>query len=117
MRGGAPAVMMLVMGIALVLGTGIYAQVKKDAKTGLDRMEGSILSINKDKSTLNVAQGGDARTTWKVKYNDQTQFTLNYKPSKQDDLRNGQRITVLGKFEKNVLTAVRIDLLDVRMLK
>ncbi len=109
--------MMLVLGIALVLGTCIYAQVKIDAKTGMDRIEGSILSINKDKSTMNVAQGGDARTTWKVRYNDQTHFTLNYKPAKQDDLRNGQRITVLGKFEKNVLTAVRIDLLDVRMLR
>jgi hypothetical protein len=117
MKCGTPAKTILVLGLTLMLGAGIYAQVKKDAKTGLDRIEGSILSMNKDKSTLNVGQGGDTRVTWKVMYSDETKFTLNYKPSGRGDLRNGQRVTALGKFEKGVLKADRIDTLDVRVTR
>jgi hypothetical protein len=115
MRRGTPTEIILVLSLTLMLGAGVYAQVKKDAKTGLDRIEGSILSINKAKSTLSVAQAGDTRTTWKVTYSDQTKFTLNYKPSERNDLKNGQRVVALGKFEKGVLKADRIDTLDARV--
>jgi len=109
MRRGTPAVMILVMGLTLVLGAGLYAQVKKDSKTGLDRIEGTIQSMSKDKNTLSIVQTG-SRATWKVVYNDQTKFTMRNAPAKLDDLKDGQRVICLGKYEKDELVASRIDI-------
>jgi len=110
MRRSTALVMTLVLCLTLVLGAGIYAQVKKDEKSGLDRVEGSVQAINKDKSTLNVIQSGATKTTWKVAYNDQTKFTMRNSPAKVDDLKDGLRIVVLGKYEKDMMTAARIDI-------
>jgi len=101
--------MILVLGLTLVLGAGLYAQVKKDSKTGLDRIEGTIQSMNKDKSTLSIVQTG-TRATWQVVYNDQTKFTRRNEPAKLEDLKDGQRVICLGKYEKDQLTASRIDI-------
>ena len=49
MKRGIPAVMVLVLAVALVLSVGLFAQVTKDKQTGLDRIEGRVQSINKDK--------------------------------------------------------------------
>jgi len=110
MRRGMPAMMMLVLGLTLVLGAGLYAQVKKDEKTKLDRIEGTIQSINKDKSTIGVKQGGTTAAVWQVVYTDKTKYTLRNKPAKAEDLKNGMRVIVLGKYDKEVLTAARIDI-------
>jgi len=110
MRRGIPAVMILILGLTLVLATGIYAQVKKDTKTGLDRIEGTIQAMSKDKSMLTVIQSGTPKATWNVMYNDQTKFTMRNAPAKLDDLKDGQRVIVLGKYEKDVMTAARIDI-------
>ena len=109
MRRGTPAVMILILGLTLVLGAGIYAQVKKDTKTGLDRIEGTIQAINKDKSTLTVKQTGTT-TSWKVLYTGETKFTMRNQPAKVDDLKDGLRVIVLGKYEKDELKADRIDI-------
>jgi hypothetical protein len=110
MKRGIPVAMILVLGLTLVLGAGLYAQVRKDTKTGLDRVEGYVLNLSKDNSTLTVRQSGTTQPTWKVKYNDQTKFTMRNAPAKLDDLKDGQRVIVLGKLEKDVLAAVRIDI-------
>ncbi len=110
MRRGMPAVLMLVLGLTLVLSAGLYAQVKKDAKTKLDRIEGTIQSINKDKSTIGVKQGGTPGAVWQVVYTEKTKYTLRNKPAKAEDLKEGMRVIVLGKYDNNVLTAARIDI-------
>ncbi len=111
MRQRIPVVMILVLGLALVLGFGLFAQVKKDAKTGQDRIEGKIQTIDKTKSTLDIVQSGSttAKPTWHIVYNDQTKFTMRNKPAKADELKEGQRVIILGKYDQNVMTASRID--------
>ncbi len=110
MRRGIPVVVILALCLTLVLGAGVYAQIKKDTKTGLDRIEGTIQALNKEKSTLTIIQSGSTKASWKVIYNDQTKFTMRNKPAKLEDLKDGQRVIILGKAEKEVLTAVRIDI-------
>ncbi len=111
MRHRIPVVMILALALTLVLGFGLFAQVKKDAKTGQDRIEGTIQAMDKAKSSLTVAQTGvNTKPTWKVVYNDQTQFTKRNKPGKVDELKDGQRVIILGKFDQNVMTASRIDI-------
>lgn len=112
MRRGIPAVMMLVLGLTLVLSIGLYAQVKKDKTTGQDRIEGTIQSINKDKSTIMVKQGGTVNPIWQVSYDAKTKCTLRNKPAKAEDLKDGMRVIVLGKAEKDAITATRIDIRD-----
>ncbi len=109
MRRGTPVVTILSVGLVLLLGIGIYAQVKKDTKTGLDRIEGTIQALNKEKSTLNVTQTS-SKATFKVMYNEQTRFTMRNAPAKVDDLKDGLRVIVLGKYEKDMLMAARIDI-------
>jgi hypothetical protein len=100
----------LVLCLTLVMGIGLFAQVKKDPKTGLDRIEGTVQAINKDKSTFTVLQSGATKASWTVAYNDQTKYTLGNQPAKAADLKEELRVIVLGKFEKEVLTAGRIDI-------
>ncbi len=111
MKHRIPVVMILALGLTLVLGCGLFAQVKKDAKTGQDRIEGTIQAMDKAQSSLTVMQTGvTTKPTWKVVYNDQTKFTKRNKPGKVDELKDGQRVIILGKFDQNVMTASRIDI-------
>ena len=101
---------MLVLGLTLVLCAGLYAQIKKEPKTGLDRIEGSVQSINKEKSTINVKVSGTTSPVYQVVFNEKTKYTMRNQPAKAEDLKEGLRVIVLGKFDNNVLTAVRIDI-------
>ncbi len=111
MRHAIPVVMLVTLGLVLVLGFGLFAQVKKDAKTGEDRIEGTIQALDKDKSSLSLVQkSGVAKPTWHVVYNEKTKFTMRNKAAKADDLKEGQRVIVLGKYAENIMTASRIDI-------
>ncbi len=110
MRRGIPAVMILVLGLTLISGVGLYAQVKKDKATGLDRIEGTIQSINKDKSMVMVKQGGTVNPVWQVTYDAKTKITMLNKPGKLEDLKDGMRVIVLGKAEKETMAASRIEI-------
>jgi hypothetical protein len=102
--------MILVLGLTLVLVAGLYGQVKKDAKTGLDRIDGTIVALNKDKSTLSLKQSGASGAAWQVAYNDKTVITLRNKPAKVENLKEGLRVIALGKYEQATLNATRIDI-------
>jgi len=110
MKRGIPVVMILVLGLTLVLVVGLYGQIKKDAKTGLDRIEGTIETLNKDKSTLSLKQSGASGASWQVAYNDKTVISLRNRPAKIEDLKEGLRVIVLGKYEQTTLNATRIDI-------
>ncbi len=106
-----PVVVILMLGLTLVLGLGLFAQVKKDAKTGQDRIEGTIQAMDKAKSSLTLVQSGvTTKPSWHVVYNDQTKFTMRNKPAKVEELKEGQRVIVLGKFDNDMMTASRIDI-------
>ncbi len=110
MRRAIPAVMILAVALMLVLVAGLNAQIKKDAKSGLDRIEGTVQSINKDTSTIGVKERGTTSPVWQVVYNAKTKYSLRNKPAKAEDLKDGMRVIVLGKYANNVMTAARIDI-------
>ncbi len=102
----------LVMGLVcmLVLVPALSAQAKKDAKTGLDRIEGYITSIDKNTSTVIVRQKSGTNITWKIVYNASTKFTYRNAPSTVDEVKQDRRVICLGKFDdKSTMTAARID--------
>jgi hypothetical protein len=111
MRHGIPVVMIFVMGLTLVLGCGLFAQVKKDQKTGQDRIEGKIQAIDKAKSSLTVMQStASKKATWQVVFNSKTKITTHSNPAKVDDLKVGRGVIVLGKYDQKVMTAAQIDI-------
>jgi hypothetical protein len=118
MKRGIPAVMVLVLALTLVFGVGLYAQVTKDKATGLDRIEGKIQSINKDKSTMAVMQSGGGtsggQAVWQVAYSAETKFSLRNKPAKMEDVKEGMRVIVLGKYDNIKMNAARIDIRDTK---
>jgi hypothetical protein len=103
---------LVVVGLAcsLVLVAGLYAQATKDAKTKLDRIEGYVVSIDKDKSSMTVRQKSGTNIMWNIVYNAETKFTYRNSPSSIDEVKDGRRVICLGKFDdKSKMTAERID--------
>jgi hypothetical protein len=96
--------------LTLMIGAGLNAQVQKDEKTGLDRIEGRVQSINKDASTINLLQRGSTSAVWKVSFNDKTKYSVRNEPAKLEDLKEGSRVIVLGKFANETMTAARIEI-------
>jgi len=110
MRRGISCVLVLGLVCLLVLVPGLYAQATKDAKTGLDRIEGTVTSIDKDKSSLVIRQKSGTNVTWNIVYNADTKFTYRNSPSTMDEVKEGRRLICLGKFDgKSTMTAARID--------
>jgi hypothetical protein len=96
--------------VSLVLVTGLYAQMKKDTKSGLDRIEGTVMSIEKKESTITI-RVGTTGVIYKAVYNDQTTFTYRNAKSSLDAVKDGQRVVCLGKAESaNRLAAYRVDI-------
>jgi hypothetical protein len=94
----------------VVLAGAISAQVKKDEKTNLDRIEGTVQSVNKDKSVITVRQTGSVNTVWTVTYSSETEFTYRNEASTIDEVKHNRRVIVLGKVgSKAQINAARID--------
>lgn len=111
MKHRIPMIVVLVLGLTLVSGFSLFAQVKKDAKTGQDRIEGKIQAIDKAKSSLTVLQStASTKATWQVVFNSKTKFTTRSNPAKVDDLKVGKIVIVLGKYDQKVMTAAQIDI-------
>ncbi len=81
---------------------------KKEAK-----WQGHVVRIYKDLSQMDIR---DAKTTTaehlrKVAYDDSTEWTKLGKPGKQDEVKEGSFVIVLGHVDdKGVLHAKRVDL-------
>jgi hypothetical protein len=111
MKRSVSCMLVLALVCLLVLVPGLNAQAKKDAKSGLDRIEGYVVTIDKDKSALTVRQKTGTNIVWKVVYNADTKFTYRNAPSKVDEVKEGRRLICLGKFDdKTTMTAARIDI-------
>jgi hypothetical protein len=113
MRRGILVPAILMLGLTLLLNAGLYAQVYRDARTGQDRIHGRVQVLDKAKSTMSVQQPethSSAAQLFQVAYNDKTAVTLMGKPAKIDDLKKGLQVVVVGKSEKNILSASQIDI-------
>jgi len=89
-----------------------FTMVAKDKKPKApsnkeDRLSGRIQMINKDTSTITLEKGNIKR---QVVYSPDTKVTYRNKPSTMDEVKEGRRVIVLGKFnDKAQLVASRID--------
>jgi hypothetical protein len=103
-----------ILAVALVsvgLAAGLSAQAKKDEATGLDRLEGYVIGIDKDKAEIKIRQRGTTSQEWTLVYTKTTAFTYVNEPAALDKVKEGLRVIALGKFgtEKTKMTAERID--------
>ncbi|MBZ5497347.1 MAG: DUF5666 domain-containing protein [Acidobacteriia bacterium] len=110
MRRGIHSIIVLALVFSLVFVPSLYPQVTKEPQTGLDKLDGTIQAINKEKSTITIIQTGKT-AAWQIVYNKDTIFSYRNTAATIDELKDGRRVIVLGKFEKgsNKMTATRID--------
>jgi hypothetical protein len=102
---------MLVLALAPALVTGAFAQAQTHDPTDLDLLEGRVVRVDKEKSTLDIRQSGLTSVTWTVAYDDKTYFSNHNKASSLDKLENGEKVICLGKFDEgNKMMARRIDM-------
>ena len=99
----------------LVLALPVVEAWQKDAKTAAgkqDRIDGSVHMI--DTATKVVTVRLQAKPDQRqVIYDDKTAFTYRNKPSKLEEVKEGRRVIVVGKFnDKGQLVATRIDVRD-----
>jgi uncharacterized protein DUF5666 len=88
------------------------AQKGKEKAAKPDRIDGNIHMIDKAGKTLTVTVRGKTLQR-QVIYDDQTKFTFRNKPATLDDVKEGRRVIVLGKYnDKAQLMATRIDVRD-----
>jgi hypothetical protein len=52
MRRGIASILAVALVSSLGLAAGVYAQATKDEKTQLDRIDGTVMDANKDKSEI-----------------------------------------------------------------
>ena len=110
MKHSRIGVLAVVLVITLVLIPCLKGQVKKDSRSGMDRLDGTIQSIDKATSTVTLRQTNKV-ITWKVVFSKDTKFTFRNVAATVDELKDGRRVVCLGKIDKDgVLTASRIDM-------
>ncbi len=110
MRRSLVSMFVLVLAFSLVLVPCLYSQATKDAKSGLDKFDGTVQSIDKATSTITLKQTGKT-ATWTILYNKDTVFTYRNEAGSLDEVKEGRRVIILGTFEKGStkMTASRID--------
>jgi len=105
---------MLVLTVAFSLAAAptLVAQTEKDQKSGLDRIEGTIQSIDEGKRSMRVRQRNRNNMFWTVLYTNETAITYRNDDTTADDLKVDRRVIVLGRFGEDSLklTALRIDI-------
>lgn len=105
-------VWVLVVGLVVAAGFVRSARAQsKDPATKLDRIEGTITDMNKDKSEFMVRQSKTMNVVWTVAYSADTKFTYRNADAKLEDVQTGRRVVCLGTFgtEKTRMTAQRVD--------
>jgi uncharacterized NAD(P)/FAD-binding protein YdhS len=101
---------LLVLALALAPALAL-AQTQKDDATKLDLLEGRVVRIDKEKSTVEVRQSGPSMVTFTVAYDDKTYFSNHNEASSLDKLKDGEKVICLGTFdESNKMMAKRIDM-------
>ena len=110
MRHSKSSMLALALILSLVLIPCLVAQAKKDVKSGEDRLEGTIQSVNKDTSTISIRQANKNNVIWQIGFNKDTKFTFRNKDASVAELKEGIRVICLGKFlDGPKMTATRID--------
>jgi formylmethanofuran dehydrogenase subunit E len=111
MRRGIASILAVALVSSLGLAAGVYAQATKDEKTKLDRIDGTVMDVNKDKSEISVKQSKTTNTTWIIVYTPDTKFTYRNVAANIDEVQKTRHVICLGTFssDKARMTAARID--------
>ena len=112
MRRGIACMLVLTVAFSLAAAPTLVAQTEKDQKSGLDRIEGTIQSIDEGKRSMRVRRRNRNNMFWTVVYTDETAITYRNEDSTAEDLRAGRRVIALGRFAEGSLElrALRIDI-------
>jgi hypothetical protein len=104
----------LCLAIALTLSARPVAAQEKKPAGKLNRVEGSVQSIDTATKTVTVRVRGKTNTV-PVVFSDKTLFTFRNKPGSVDEVKDGRNVICLGRFnDKSALIASRIDVRDER---
>jgi hypothetical protein len=108
--------------LSLVLAGAVFAAIpaganqaeKKEAPAAKKetKWQGSVIRISQDESTMDILGGpAPSKSQRKVAFDNSTEWTKVGKPGKQDEVKEGSFVIVLGHVDDNgVLHAKRIDL-------
>ena len=110
MKRGIAGILTVALVLSLGIVAGLHAQATTDAKTKLDRVEGTVVAVNKDKTEIAVRWG--TKEQWTVVYGPDTKYTYRNAASTIDEVKADRRVICLGKFntDKTKLTAERVDI-------
>ena len=117
MRRAVVCKLVLALVSSLVLAPGLYAQAKPEKDTGLYRIEGTVIAINKDKSTITVRQRNRANVVMTIGYNADTKFSYLNKPATLDDVKDTRQVICLGKLNEKDAMQMTASVVDVRTPK
>ena len=91
----------------LILAVVASAQDQKKTSAKVDRLSGTVHSIDKDTSSIIIRKGAVQR---RVLYNAETKFTIQNRQGSIDDVIVGRQVICLGSFnDKSQLMATRVD--------
>lgn len=80
---------------------------------GLYRIEGTVIAVNKQASTITLRQRSRNNMAWTIHYTDTTSFSYRNTTTSLEDVKNGRRIICLGRYgqegAKNEMMAVIVD--------
>ena len=75
----------------------LIAQATVDPKTGFHRIDGTVIAINKEKSTIKIRQKNRSNIVVTVSYTSETKFSQRNEPATLDDVRDNTRVICIGK--------------------
>ena len=85
------------LAVAMAPATGLFAQATVDPKTGLHRIDGTVIAINKEKSTIKIRQKNRSNVVVTVSYTSETRFSQLNEPATLDDVKDNGRVICIGK--------------------
>lgn len=89
------------------------AKTEKKAKAAESRLQGHIVRVSKDKSTMSIRGGRSSKENFEreISYDSSTQWTKLGKPAEQSEFKEGSFVIAVGNTdEKGNFHAKRIDL-------
>jgi hypothetical protein len=111
MRQGIVWILLVGLVVSVGLVANVQAQAKVDAKTKLDRIDGTIMDVNKDKAEIQVRQSATTNLVWTIVYTADTRFSYRNAAATIDEVQKGRHVICEGTFgtEKARMTAKRVD--------
>src|SRR5262245_12343032 len=96
MNGRGTGLLVLALLAGLAPAPILRAQATADPRTGLHRVDGTVIAHNKEKSTIRVRQKNRNNVVVTVSYTAETKFSLLNEPATLDEVKDSRRVICLG---------------------